>query len=60
MAEEGAQQLGAVARRAAQAGDEVCIVINDQRVVLGRLRGVAFDRGSDAVVEDVLEEGPVA
>jgi Mg/Co/Ni transporter MgtE len=26
--------------------------------VLGRLRGGALDEGSDAVVEDVMEEGP--
>ncbi|MBW3557293.1 MAG: CBS domain-containing protein [Actinobacteria bacterium] len=50
--------VATAARRAAQAGDDVCIVVNDQRVVLGRLRGAALDEGSDAVVEDVMEEGP--
>jgi CBS domain-containing protein len=52
------ERVGEVARRAREAGSDVCIVVNDERVVLGRLRGEALDEGSDAVVEDVMEEGP--
>lgn len=47
------------ARRAHQAGSDFCFVVNDERVVLGRLRGAALDEGSDAVAEDVMEEGPI-
>src|ERR671919_69216 len=46
----------AAAARAAEAG--VCMVVNDERVVLGRLRGEALAQDGNAAVEDVMEEGP--
>jgi Mg/Co/Ni transporter MgtE (contains CBS domain) len=52
------ERVGDAARRARQAGSDVCVVVNEEGVVLGRLRGAALDEGSDAVVEDVMEEGP--
>lgn len=52
------EQVGDVARRVRQGGDDVCIVVNDERVVLGRLRGAALDETSATLVEDAMEEGP--
>ena len=52
------ERLGDVARRArAEGGDEV-IVVDDRHVVLGRIRGAAFDGDPDALVEDVMRPGP--
>jgi CBS domain-containing protein len=52
------ERVGEAARRAHQAGSDFCVVVNDEGVVLGRLRHAALDEGSDATVEDVMEEGP--
>jgi CBS domain-containing protein len=52
------ERVAEAALRAREAGSDLCVVVNDERVVLGRLRGGALDEGSDAVVEDVMEEGP--
>jgi CBS domain-containing protein len=46
----------AAAARTAESG--VCMVVNDERVVLGRLRGDALAHDGEATVEDVMEEGP--
>jgi Mg/Co/Ni transporter MgtE len=46
------------ARTAARNGD-VFIVVNDEGVVLGRLRGDALDGDPEASVEQVMESGPV-
>jgi CBS domain-containing protein len=46
------------AGRARQAGWDSCIVVNAQRVVVGRLRGDALDAAGEATVEQVMEEGP--
>lgn len=35
-----------------------CLVLNDEAIVLGRLRGKALDAQSDVLVEDVMETGP--
>jgi CBS domain-containing protein len=52
------ERVADAARRAREAGSDVCVVVNDERVVLGRLRGAALDEASDQIVEDVMEEGP--
>lgn len=39
-------------------GDTFCLVLNDERVVLGRLRKKHLDETSDAAVETVMETGP--
>jgi Mg/Co/Ni transporter MgtE len=46
------------AASAQAAGAEVCMVVNDERVVLGRIRGDALLGDQAATVEDVMEEGP--
>jgi CBS domain-containing protein len=47
-----------VRERVTAAGQEMCIVVNDRGVVLGRLRRKELAGDADAVVEDVMELGP--
>ena len=51
-------QLGNVRDRLRAAGKTSCIVVNDQRVVLGRLRGESLDGDAGQMVEAVMEAGP--
>ncbi len=52
------ERLGDVAPRVrAERKDEV-IVVDDRHVVLGRIRGAAFDGDPDALIEDVMRPGP--
>ena len=51
-------RLGDVAKRVRAAGKDVCFVINDRHIVLGRIRGQALDGDPDALVEDVMRSGP--
>lgn len=46
------------AGRARQAGWDSCVVVNAQRVVVGRLGRDALDAAGEAIVEQVMEEGP--
>lgn len=39
-------------------GWNTCLVVTDDRVVLGRLRGKALRGNPAALVDDVMEEGP--
>jgi CBS domain-containing protein len=50
--------LGEVRQRVQGTGGEACIVVNAERVVLGRVRGAAWNGPDDATVEDVMEAGP--
>lgn len=58
------EQLGAVRERVQSTGGDVCLVVDDAGVVLGRLRKAAFEKDPDAArpmvgdVEKVMEEGP--
>ena len=40
------------------AGEKVCIVTNEEGVVLGRLRGEAFNADPEASIESVMEAAP--
>ncbi|MGH2617650.1 MAG: CBS domain-containing protein [Thermomicrobiales bacterium] len=51
-------RLGDVRERLRAAGETSCIVVNDQRVVLGRVRGKALDGDGEQPVEAVMEAGP--
>ena len=51
-------RLGDVTKRVRAAGKDVCIVVNDRHIVLGRIRGRAFDGDPNALVEDVMRPGP--
>ena len=51
-------RLGDSVDRIRAAGKEVCIVIDDHHVVLGRVRGRGLDGDPDALIEDVMQSGP--
>jgi predicted transcriptional regulator len=51
-------RLGEVAKHVRAAGWDGCVVVNEQRVVLGLLQGQALDGGSQQLVEEVMEPGP--
>jgi CBS domain-containing protein len=44
--------------RLREVGETSCIVVNDQRVVLGRVRAQALDAEAEQTVEAVMEAGP--
>jgi len=50
--------LQIVRQRVHGAGWETCFVIDDERVVLGRLGRAALSREDDVPVEQVMSEGP--
>ena len=52
------ERLGDVRDRLQAAGEASCIVVNDQRVVLGRVRGESLDVDAEQTVEAVMEAGP--
>ncbi len=52
------ERLGEVKERVQAAGEKVCIVTNEEGIVLGRLRGKAFNADPEASVESVMEAGP--
>jgi CBS domain-containing protein len=52
------ERLRDVRERVRAAEQEMCVVVNDRGIVLGRLRRKEWDRDSDAAVEDVMELGP--
>lgn len=52
------ERLGDVRQRVTAAGHDVCIVVDGQGVVLGRLRGKRWDGAPAAAVEEVMELGP--
>ncbi len=51
-------RLGNAHDRAQDADQNVCIVVDDHGVVLGRLRGDALREDPEATVESVMEDGP--
>src|SRR5438045_4038213 len=51
-------RLGVVRERARAAGWERCVVVNEERVVLGLLGGSHWDGEGDQDVEAVMESGP--
>jgi Mg/Co/Ni transporter MgtE len=52
------EDIGEVTRRVAAAGWDVCVVVNEERVVLGILRAEQLAEGSDEAVEAVMRPGP--
>ncbi len=51
-------RLGNARDRTLDADQNVCVVVNDDRIVLGRLRGDALRGDPGATVESVMESGP--
>ena len=52
------ERLGDSVDRIRAAGKDVCIVIDDQHIVLGRVRGRALDGDPDGLIEDAMQSGP--
>ncbi len=52
------ERLGDVRERVRAAGHDVCIVVNERGVVLGRLRRECWEREAEARAEDCMELGP--
>ena len=50
--------LGAAAEKARDPGQDQCIVVNGDQIVLGRLRSKALNGDPDTTVEGVMELGP--
>ena len=50
--------MRAVRERATSAGWDACVVVNDERVVLGLLRAEELQKGDDERVERVMRPGP--
>jgi Mg/Co/Ni transporter MgtE len=51
-------RLGEVAKHVRASGWNGCVVVNEQRVVLGLLQGQALDGDPQQLVEEVMEPGP--
>jgi CBS domain-containing protein len=51
-------RLGDVRDRVQKAGSDVCVVIDGASVVLGLLRGNAFNAAPESVIEQIMESGP--
>jgi CBS domain-containing protein len=52
------ERVGDVARRTRAAGWDTCVVANDQRIVVGRLRPSVLEADTPATVEEAMEPGP--
>ena len=52
------ESLQSVRERVRAAGWDACIVVNEERIVLGRLGRSALTRDDDASVEQEMSEGP--
>jgi CBS domain-containing protein len=52
------ERVGEIRDRVETAGWDECLVVNDQRVVLGRLRGSALEAPAETRAEAVMEPGP--
>jgi CBS domain-containing protein len=52
------ERLGEVRSRVQEGGWDACVVVNEERIVLGLLRKDELDNSDDAVVEDVMGAGP--
>jgi predicted transcriptional regulator len=52
------ERIGDVRKRVQDMGWDTCVVVNEQRVVLGLLRKDALNAKSDKTVEQVMEYAP--
>ncbi|MGH2630333.1 MAG: CBS domain-containing protein [Actinomycetota bacterium] len=52
------EPIGEVRERVRAAGWEACVVVNDERVVLGLLRERELGEGRDEAIERVMRPGP--
>ena len=52
------EPIGEVRERVRAAGWDACVVVNEERVVLGLLRKEELENGRDELVERVMRPGP--
>lgn len=52
------ERVGEIQNRVEAAGWDECLVVNEERVVLGRLRGTALAAPAGTIAEEVMESGP--
>jgi CBS domain-containing protein len=52
------ERIGDVRERVRAAGWDVCVAVNDERIVFGFLRHDELDTGQDESVEQVMRPGP--
>jgi Mg/Co/Ni transporter MgtE len=52
------EPIGQVRERVRAAGWDACVVVNDERVVLGLLRAGELQRGRDEPIEQMMRPGP--
>ena len=52
------ERLDDIRDRARAAGWDECLVVNDEQVLLGRVRGAAFEAPGATLAEEVMEPGP--
>jgi CBS domain-containing protein len=52
------ERVGEVRERVQTTGWDICVVVGERDVVLGRLRGGTFEKEPEARVQSVMEEGP--
>jgi CBS domain-containing protein len=52
------ERVGKIRDRVETAGWDECLVVNDQTVVLGRLRGAALAAPAETMAEAIMEPGP--
>jgi len=52
------ESLPTVCERVRAAGDDTCFVVNEQRIVLGRLGRAALARNGGASIEEAMSAGP--
>src|SRR5213083_2507603 len=52
------EALPAVCERVRAAGGDTCFVVNEERILLGRLGRAALTRDDDASIEEAMTAGP--
>lgn len=52
------ERVGEIRGRIEGSGWNECLVVNDDRIVLGRLRGAAIEAPAETTAEAVMEAGP--
>jgi predicted transcriptional regulator len=52
------EPIGEVRQRVRAAGWDACVVVNEERVVLGLLREAELQKGQDEPVERIMRPGP--
>jgi Mg/Co/Ni transporter MgtE len=52
------EPIGQVRERVQAAGWDACVVVSDQRVVLGLLRAGELERGQNEPIEQIMRPGP--